>query len=117
MRNRKDKATHQGGHYPKKSEISLFDLPKLMYLAMDTLKKQYRIGRVFPQKIIINDGKVQLHIQYFSALDNIKSAELFNRGLDLNTGLYQQYRLVISNECEVVWTKQITEWVKYVCVK
>lgn len=117
MKRKKDKATHQGGNYPRKTEISLFDLPKLMYLAMDTLKKQYRIGRVLPQKIIINDGKVQLHIQYFNALDSIKSAELFNRGLGLNTGLYQQYRLAVSSECEIVWTKQITGLVRYVCIK
>jgi hypothetical protein len=101
------KAAHQR-HYPKKAEISLFNLPTLLYRCLHTLK-QNNIGYGQPEKVMIENQKVQVHIHYFPALDTL-NAEQYERGVDLRDGLYVRYRLPVCAECDIVWVKLTGIW-------
>jgi hypothetical protein len=87
---------------------SLFELPDLVRKCIDVLKDN-GIGRVYPEKVTVLNGKLQVHIAYFRALDTVR-AEEFNRGVDLKIGLYIQYRLPVCDQCEIVWTKKTGIW-------
>lgn len=108
----KKRVTNQGlnakAHYPQAGELSLFDLPVLIRRCIDTLKVR-GIGRTQLKCILIVEGKLQLHIHYFNALDAL-GAEQFERGVDLRYGLYLRYRLPVCSEVDIVWVKLTGIW-------
>lgn len=90
------------GHYPQASELCLFDFPALIRGCINVLRAN-GIGRVYLKCLLINQGKWQLHIQYFHTLDHL-NAEQFSTGYD-DTGHYACYRLFVNADIDVVWTK------------
>jgi hypothetical protein len=88
-------------HYPQANELSLFDLPALIRRSIDTLKL-FGIGRVTLKCILIVDGKLQLHIHYFHALDKVR-AERVATGSD-GLGHYEVFQLE-NTDIDIVWTK------------
>lgn len=88
-------------HYPNAGEISLFDMPALMRQCIDALKAK-GMGRVELHHLVVVNGKLQLHIKYFRALDRI--GERIGIGYDVQTGHYACFALPVNAVIEVVWT-------------
>jgi hypothetical protein len=93
---------------PVTADLSLFDVPNAARLCIDKLKKR-GIGRVSLKGIFVNNGQFQVVIRYFPALDSL-NAEIIERGVHLQTGLYLRYHLPVNDDCEIVWVKQTGIW-------
>ena len=85
------------------SSLTLFDVPKLARDCIDRLRR-LGIGRVQFKSFTVINGRMQVHLVYFHALDSL-NAEIDSRGCDALYGVFFHYRLVVNESCELVWVK------------